>query len=185
MSFGTRPRLASILAVALVAGCTSYSQQVSEPAPATAPKVIAVGRIDPGRTEWERAALRFERSLIEALRKSKAFPTVRTSVPKTVPADWLVIDGRIVDADGGDDFFQLLVGEWIAGPAAKVELHVRGEDGRVLLGFTDSVLISEQSVDPLATDPTELKHLIDELAVDAAHAIVRWAEGRPVGDTLF
>ncbi len=182
MSLGTRPALASMLTLALIAGCTSYSQQVAEPAPAT--KVVAVGRIDPGRTEWERAALRFERSLVGALRNSKAFPAVRTSVPKTVPADWLVVDGRMLDADGGNDFYQLLVGEWIAGPAAKVEVRVRGDD-RVLLAFTDRILISEQSVDPRATDPTELKHLIDELAADAAHAIVSWAQGQPVRDTLF
>ena len=179
-----RAALAWSLVLAGVAVCTSYSQQVAEPAPATAPQVVAVGHIDAGGTEWERAALRFERSLVGALRNSKAFPSVRSSVPKTVPADWLVIEGRMLDADGGDDFYQLLFGEWLAGPAAKVEIRVRGGD-QVLLAFTDSVLISEQSVDPLATDPTELKHLIDELATDAAHAIVRWAEGRPFRDTLF
>jgi hypothetical protein len=158
---------------------------VAEPAPAILPQVIAVGHIDAGGTEWERAALRFERSLVGALRASKAFPTVRSSVPKSVPADWLVVEGRMLDADGGSDFYQLLVGEWIAGPAAKVEIRVRGADDRVLLSFTDGVLISEQSVDPLASDPTELKHLIDELAADAARVIVRWSEGRPISDTLF
>lgn len=179
-----RTALAEGLVLALVAGCTSYSQQVAEPAPAAAPQVVAVGRIDAEGTEWERAALRFERSLVEALRDTKTFPTVRTSVPKTVPADWLVVDGRLVEADGGSDFYQLLFGEWLAGPAAKVEIRVRGND-QVLLAFTDSVLISEQSVDPLASEPTELKHLIDELAADAAQAIVRWSQNRPFRDTLF
>ncbi|MFO1153358.1 MAG: DUF4410 domain-containing protein [Rhodospirillales bacterium] len=169
----------------LLAACTSYSQQVGEPAPATPPQVIAVGRIDAGGTEWERAALQFERSLVTALRDSNAFPTVRSSVPKTLPADGLIVEGKILDADGGSDFYQMLLGEWLAGPAAKVEIRVRGADDRTLLGFTDGVLISEHSVDPRASDPTELKHLIDELAADAANAIIRWSKGQPVNDSLF
>lgn len=172
------------LLILALAGCTSYTQEVAEPPPSP-PQVMAVGRIEPERGEWERAALRFERSLVGALRASKAFALVRSSVPDQVPGDWLVVDGRMLDADDGSDFYQLFLGEWLAGPAAKVEVRVRGADGRVLLAFTDKVLISSRSVDPFASDPPEVKPLIDQLAADAAQAIVGWVAGTPVSDTRF
>lgn len=178
--------LVASLGAATLAGCTSHSKLVDEPAPPPAAvQVLAVGIVDSKPTEWQRPALRLQRRLIGELRKAKVAAAVRSSVPQAVPPEMLVVSGRLIDADGGSDLMLLFLGEWFGGPAAAVELSVADAAGRVLYRFSDRVRVSESVLDPTQSDPADLDQVVDELAVAAASSIARWLAGRPYADSVF
>lgn len=171
--------LVSLLAVA---GCTSMTKEFVAPPPEKT-RVVAVGRIDPTCTEWERDALRFQRTLSAELRASGAFPEVRSSVARAMPADALIISGTVVDSYAGSDFQQALLG--IGGPAAEVEIRVSDGNDRVLLVFNKSSVIARKDFDVTSWSPLEVYNLMDDLAADAAQSIVSWSKGEKIYDTIF
>ena len=163
-------------------GCTTLTKEYEAPPPERT-SIVAVGHIDPSCTEWERDALRFQRSLNAELRASGAFSEVRSSVRRSLPADALIISGTVLGADGGSDLQQALLG--IGGPAAQVEVRVSDGQDRVLLVFDQSSLIARKHLNVRSWSPLEVNDLMDDLAADAARSIVRWSEGKPISDTLF
>lgn len=166
----------------VLGGCTTMTKEFVA-APPEKPTFIAVGRIEPTCTEWERDALRFERELNAELRASGAFPEVRSSVARMLPEDALVINGTVIDADEGSDFQQTVLG--IGGPAATVEVRVTDGRDRVLLVFRKSSLIARKNLDMTSWSPLEVRSLMDDLAKDSAREIVRWSKGGKVHDTIF
>lgn len=173
-----------VLALSLLTlcGCTTLTKEYASPPPEQA-SIVAVGYFDPSRTEWERDALRFQRSLNAELRASGAFAEVRSSVPQSLPANALVINGTVLDADSGNDLAQAVLG--LGGPSAQVEVRVSDGQDRVLLVFNQGSLIARKHLDVRSWSPLEVSNLMDDLAADAAHAITRWREGKPINDTLF
>lgn len=165
-----------------LAGCTTTTKEFVA-APPERTSLVAVGRVDPTCTEWERDALRFERALSTELRASGAFPEVRSSVARALPDDALVINGTMIDADAGSDLQQMLLG--IGGPAATLEIRVTDGRDRVLLVLNKSSLLARKNVDMTSWSPVEVRNLMDDLARDTAREIVQWSKGEKIYDTIF
>jgi hypothetical protein len=176
--------LPTLLLAMLLPACTTLTKELAEPAPA-GPHVIAVGSIEAGGAEWERVALRFQRSLVAHLQVSGVFAEVRSSVARALPSNALVVNGTVLDADPGSDLIQLAIGLGFGSPSAEVELRITDAEDRLLLVFSESVLVPSRRLDVLSSEPIEVHDLMDDIANDAAEEIVRWSQGKPVRETLF
>jgi hypothetical protein len=161
---------------AAAAGCSATSDGVVLPAPGSQDTALIVGPVTAQRTEWQWAARRFRRTLLQELIGAQAFAYILDTPPHPLPAESVVLRAEVLDFDTGYDLLRFAMGTGSGGATAQVDVQIRDAAGETLLAFSSRMdLISGMVSSPASgAASTDLDPMIDAVAEAAADRIARW-----------
>lgn len=128
-----------LLAIALVSsGCTfsAVKPQVVGAAPQAPPKTLIVGDIQVADKLWESHKLQFARSIEKWNAEKKAFESVVTEKPSSVPEGSIVLVGTITEVDKGSTALRWIVGMGAGQAKVKGDFEIQSPTGTVLAKFS-------------------------------------------------
>lgn len=173
-------RLVIILATVLaVAGCETQESKPQVHAGPVAPKrILVVGDITAKHPEWERLLRFYRKALIQRLKESSAFRSVRYPAPTPAPSESVILAGQIDQVDEGSEFARIMVGFLFPSAGSAVvagRFEIRDGAGEILAEF-EQEKSSRGGIDTDAHfDQVYLEDLAAEFAHDTANTVIGWA----------
>jgi hypothetical protein len=157
-------------------GCSSTRDGVVASAPAGESAALIVGPVTARRTEWQWAARRFRRTLIDALIQENAFMYVMDTPPHPLPTEAVLLKASVLDFDEGYDLVRFALGIGSGGSTGQVDVSLRDAAGETLLAFVVKTDPFESLLTPTASGAasTDIEPMIDAMAEGAAERIARW-----------
>ena len=132
-------RLGMVVLIALgVSGCTfaGVKPQLTGAPPSAPPKTLVLGDVQVADPLWESYRLHFRRGLEEWLKRNGGFESVVAEAPAQLPADSIVLVGRITEVDEGSGALRLFVGMGAGQAKVRGTFEIQDTSGVVLAKFS-------------------------------------------------
>ncbi len=173
--------IARVLMIFLIAilpmGCSSIEPS-AERRPAVPVREVAVGGFDSADPDRQRIARWFRRELAARLRESEAFEAVLLPPPPRLPADAVLVTGRMIEVSDSSDALRWLLGNGLWTGRLRAYVEVRDAAGRALAAFEDSRQSGGGMFSTAPWTDGDTDEMTEAMAAGTADAIVRWSKGR-------
>lgn len=165
-------------------GCSSIDPSAEQP-PSAPVREIAVGGFDSSDPDRQRIARHFRRELALRLRESEAFEAVLIPPPSRLPADAVLVTGRVIDVSDGSDALRFLIGYGVGSSRVRARIELRDASGQMLARFDDSARAQDSPMSMSSSDAGDVDEVAATMADGTADAIVRWSRGEGLEPSLW
>ncbi|MCP1336970.1 DUF4410 domain-containing protein [Futiania mangrovi] len=174
------PAVLVMLAGLVLAGCTTTTvtpEYVSKPQePATG---VAIGELTADNELWALYLPYLRAGLVAELRESNAFAQVYDPAPETLPAQTVLLTGRLTEVDRGNRAARWIIGFGAGRAKARGAFEIGGTDGTSLAKF-ESWKAYSGGAGIGGADFLDMEDLVQELGKETAGSVVRWSKGQPL-----
>jgi hypothetical protein len=173
-----------IMLTCMGGSCSSIDPSAEQP-PAGPVREIAVGGFDSSDPDRQRIARHFRRELAARLRDSEAFEAVLLPPPPRLPADAVLVTGRMTDVSDGSDALRFLIGGGLGASSVNARIELQDAAGQTLAVFEDSRHAAQSSLSMTPWAGTDADEVAAAMADGTAEAIIRWSKGEGLEPSLW
>ena len=163
-----------------IAGCTMSTitpQAVVKPTQTY--NTVVLGDVEVQDKIWAPQIERFRRAFIARFKESNTFEAISDNPPAAIPADAIIVSGKITEIEKGSRAMRAIVGFGAGRARAQGDFKVVDASGHELASFTSAKAYSG-GAGIGGFDLVDIDDLMEKFGTDTADAVIRWSKGEPL-----